>query len=97
MSQQELLKRVVQILTGSGIDYMVTGSVASSLQGEPRSTHDIDLVIESWPQVRPHAGPGVSAAGLLSLRGSHPGGLAATDDVQPPFLEPTGRKSISGF
>lgn len=25
---------------------MVTGSVASSLQGEPRSTHDIDLVVE---------------------------------------------------
>ena len=24
---------------------MVTGSVASSLQGEPRSTHDIDLVV----------------------------------------------------
>lgn len=25
---------------------MVTGSVASSLQGEPRATHDIDLVVE---------------------------------------------------
>jgi hypothetical protein len=24
---------------------MATGSVASSLQGEPRSTHDIDLVV----------------------------------------------------
>ncbi|MFH0794185.1 MAG: hypothetical protein V2A74_09160 [bacterium] len=24
---------------------MITGSIASSLQGEPRSTHDIDLVI----------------------------------------------------
>ncbi|HSW37888.1 MAG TPA: hypothetical protein VLL97_00175 [Acidobacteriota bacterium] len=29
-----------------GIEYMVTGSIASSLQGEPRSTHDIDLVID---------------------------------------------------
>ena len=28
-----------------GIDYMITGSVASSLQGDPRSSHDIDLVI----------------------------------------------------
>ncbi|MDQ7794786.1 MAG: hypothetical protein RDU89_10325 [bacterium] len=27
------------------IEYMLTGSLASSLQGEPRSTHDIDLVI----------------------------------------------------
>jgi len=44
MSQQELLKRVVQALDDAGIEYMVTGAVASSLQGEPRSTHDIDLV-----------------------------------------------------
>ncbi len=45
MSQQELLKQVVPVLTAAGIDYMVTGSIASSLHGEPRSTHDIDLVI----------------------------------------------------
>lgn len=45
MSQQELLKKVVQTLEDARIDYMVTGSVASSLQGEPRSTHDIDLVV----------------------------------------------------
>ncbi len=45
MSQQELLKKVVTLLDGNGIDYMVTGSVASSLQGEPRSSHDIDLII----------------------------------------------------
>jgi hypothetical protein len=50
MSQQELLKKVIQTLDGAGIEYMVTGSIASSLQGEPRSTHDIDLVIavECW-------------------------------------------------
>ena len=45
MSQQELLKRVVQTLDQIGIDYMITGSMASSLQGEPRSTHDIDVVL----------------------------------------------------
>jgi len=45
MSQPELLKKVIQTLDAIGIDYMVTGSVASSLQGEPRSTHDIDIVI----------------------------------------------------
>ncbi len=45
MSQQELLKHVVPVLTAAGIDYMVTGSIASSMQGEPRSTHDIDLVV----------------------------------------------------
>ena len=45
MSQQELLKRVIRALDRAGIQYMITGFVASSLQGEPRSTHDIDIVI----------------------------------------------------
>jgi hypothetical protein len=45
VSQQELLKKVICALEHAGIDYMVTGSTASSLQGEPRSTHDLDLVV----------------------------------------------------
>lgn len=45
MSQPELLTRVIGVLQDCGIEYMVTGSVASSLQGQPRSTHDIDLVV----------------------------------------------------
>lgn len=45
MSQQELLRKVVQTLENAGIEYMLTGSLASSLQGEPRLTHDIDLVV----------------------------------------------------
>lgn len=45
MSQQELLKIVVETLDLNGVDYMITGSVASSLQGEPRSTHDVDIVV----------------------------------------------------
>lgn len=45
MSQQELLIRVARALDEAGIGYMVTGSLASSLQGEPRATHDIDFVI----------------------------------------------------
>jgi hypothetical protein len=36
---------VVGALESAGIDYMVTGSIASSLQGEPRLTHDIDVVV----------------------------------------------------
>jgi hypothetical protein len=45
MSQQELLKRVIGVLEDADIQYMLTGSVVSSLQGEPRSTHAIDMVI----------------------------------------------------
>ena len=45
MSQQELVRKIIQILENIGIQYMVTGSVVSSLQGEPRSTHDTDIII----------------------------------------------------
>jgi hypothetical protein len=46
MSQQALLKRAVEALGVAGVSYMLTGSLVSSLQGEPRATHGIDLVIE---------------------------------------------------
>jgi hypothetical protein len=49
MSQQELLKKVIQALEGAGIEYMVSGSLVSSMQGEPRSTHDIDVVVAIRP------------------------------------------------
>jgi hypothetical protein len=62
MSQQELLKRVVAVLDALGIEFMVTGSVTSGLQGEPRSTHDIDLVanltVESADRLRQAFPPG---------------------------------------
>ena len=45
MSQQELLKKIIQVLDHAEIPYMITGSIVSSLQGEPRSTHDIDILI----------------------------------------------------
>ena len=46
MPQQALLERVVAALDGAGIPHMMTGSLVSSLQGEPRATHDIDLVVD---------------------------------------------------
>lgn len=49
MSQSELLMIVVDTLDKHGIEYMLTGSVASSLQGEPRFSHDIDFVVLLTP------------------------------------------------
>jgi hypothetical protein len=46
VSQQELLKRVVEALEGSGCPSMLTGSYASSYYGEPRLSHDIDLLVD---------------------------------------------------
>lgn len=45
MSQPQLLKKVVDVLGAADIEYMISGSVVSSLQGEPRATHDIDFVV----------------------------------------------------
>jgi hypothetical protein len=45
MLQPELVIRAAKALEAAGVDHMVTGSVASSLQGEPRLTHDVDLVV----------------------------------------------------
>ncbi len=47
MSQQELLIAVAAALDRIGIPYMVTGSIASSLYGEPRLSHDIDVILHA--------------------------------------------------
>lgn len=49
MSQSELLKKVTRVLDDAHVPYMLTGSHASSLQGEVRFTHDIDLVVKLHP------------------------------------------------
>jgi hypothetical protein len=46
MSQPELLAQVARLLENAGIPYMITGSHASSAMGQPRSTHDIDFVVQ---------------------------------------------------
>lgn len=60
MSQPDLLRRIAQSLAAAGIEYMITGSIASSLQGEPRATHDIDLVVS------------IDASAISALRASFP-------------------------
>ncbi len=45
MLQPQLVIEVINILNKNNIEYMLTGSFVSSLQGEPRLTHDVDLII----------------------------------------------------
>ena len=45
MTLESVLSRVAPALTTAGVPYMVTGSVASSAHGQPRSTRDLDIVI----------------------------------------------------
>lgn len=47
MSVPEVLQRISTALDQAGITYMLTGSFASAHYGAPRSTQDIDLVIEA--------------------------------------------------
>jgi len=49
VTEQELLLDCVRRLNGSGIAYMLTGSMASNAWGIPRSTHDLDFVIQLPP------------------------------------------------
>jgi hypothetical protein len=43
--EQEFLKDVVARLEKIGVDYAVTGSIASNFWGIPRTTHDVDIVV----------------------------------------------------
>ena len=43
---QGLLQRVVRILDGSRVPFMIAGSFASTVHGLPRTTQDLDIVID---------------------------------------------------
>jgi hypothetical protein len=49
MSAPEIFQRITTALDRASIAYMLTGSFASAYYGVPRSTQDIDLVIEATP------------------------------------------------
>jgi hypothetical protein len=46
VTEQELLLDCVRRLNASGVQYMLTGSMASNAWGIPRTTHDLDFVIQ---------------------------------------------------
>jgi hypothetical protein len=49
MQQLELYDAFIRKLETAGIRYMVTGSIASIFYGEPRLTHDIDIILFIGP------------------------------------------------
>lgn len=68
MTLAEFLAEVIDKLERSSIDYMIGGSVASSIYGEPRTTRDIDIVVE------------VSASSLRNLFADFDRGLVYIDE-----------------
>jgi len=49
MSIEEVFLGISRALDQAGIAYMLTGSFAGAPYGTPRSTQDIDLVVEATP------------------------------------------------
>ena len=49
MSISEVLRRITTALDQNNIAYMLTGSFASAYHGTPRSTQDIDVIVEATP------------------------------------------------
>jgi hypothetical protein len=49
MTTHDIFSRITAALQQAGIQYMLTGSVASAYYGAPRATRDIDLVIAPDP------------------------------------------------
>ena len=53
MNEQDLLRECVRRLNACGVQYMLTGSMASNAWGIPRTTHDLDFVIQLPPSQIP--------------------------------------------
>jgi hypothetical protein len=49
MSVPAVFQRITAALDQAGIPYMLSGSFAGSYYGTPRSTQDVDLVVEATP------------------------------------------------
>jgi hypothetical protein len=50
MDQNEYVARLAANLEATGIPYMIAGSVGSTFHGEPRTTNDVDVVIDPTPE-----------------------------------------------
>ena len=50
MNQEEVFLSVIKTLNQLNLPYIITGAYASSIHGEPRATHDIDLQIYLTPK-----------------------------------------------
>ena len=48
------LREIKTLLEDAKIPYMIVGSFASTVHGEPRTTHDLDIVIDPLPHALDH-------------------------------------------
>jgi acetolactate synthase regulatory subunit len=48
--EEDVVTHLARLLEALEIRYMISGSVASSFHGKPRTTHDADIVIDPLPE-----------------------------------------------
>ncbi len=46
----DVIAAVVKALDAAGVEYAITGSVASGVHGEPISTQDVDMIVRMGPE-----------------------------------------------
>jgi hypothetical protein len=68
LSLAAFLTTVVRILDDAGIPFMLTGSLAAAFYGTPRSTQDVDIVIDPVPPQIDRLVDGLLSAGLYVSR-----------------------------
>ena len=65
MDQADLLRHAPGVLESQGVIYALVGSYASAVYGEPRFTHDIDIVVQLTLQDANQLCGCISGAGVL--------------------------------
>jgi hypothetical protein len=63
-TEHDVLACVTRLLTDLDVPYMVAGSLASSVHGRPRTTHDADIVIDPTPEALDRLVAGLASADL---------------------------------
>jgi hypothetical protein len=66
MDHNEYVVRLVGNLEAAGIPYMVAGSVGSTFHGEPRTSNDVDVVIDPTPEQLERLVPALAAEHYVS-------------------------------
>lgn len=96
---EPILRRVVEVCRDLGLQYYITGSIASMYYGEPRFTQDVDIVVaiissrirrfcEAFPE--PEFYVSLDAATEAALRGGSFNIIHATEGVKADIIVPRG-------
>ena len=86
-TEEQVLTHIVRALESLGIPYMVTGSVASSFHGKPRTTHDADVVIDPTPEALAVALREVMSDRTRAIRMGEAGATEAAKMTWPAAVE----------